>query len=147
MPRWTPRFFDESYRPTFREQVALHWQANLLMLRSPRAVLGFCVISLLPVAALALFWWVMGWLDPADPLLARGREAAVVAAVTFLGFLLLQHLAFVQAMERTYIPFVREAMRCRGVPVCLACGQRLALGQADCPECGARTGAAPRHRA
>ncbi len=141
MPRdWWPRFHDPAYAPPLREQLALHWQANVLMLRSPKAIVLFCVISGWPVLALVLAWWTMGFLDENNPILSRGTVGIAAALGSFVVFLVLQHMAFVSAMHRTYGPFVRRALCGRGTPVCLACGHLLTpnggLNGLACPECG-----------
>jgi len=51
-------------------------------------------------------------------------------------YLLAQHLAFMLAIDRTYLPFVRDALCERGVPVCRRCGHRLLAETPRCPECG-----------
>ena len=54
-----------------------------------------------------------------------------------LTYLFLQHIAFMVAMRRGYLPFVRAALSARGYPTCAACGHL--LGPSDpqaCPECG-----------
>lgn len=132
---WWPRWFAPELRLSFREQLAVHWRANLLMLRSPAAVLGFCGWSLLPLLPLLLAAGAAGWLG-GEP---RGLATSAGRTITLLvlaGYLLLQHLAFVQAIDRTYLPFVRRALVARGRAVCLACGQPLHAGASRCPECG-----------
>ncbi len=141
---WWPVFHDASYAPGWREQLAVHWRANLLMLASPRAVLGFCLLSGWPVLLLIGSWWLLRLLDESQQL--AGGSVAVLAtmAATLLAFLVVQHLAFVVAMNRTYGPFVRRAMNERGTPVCPACGHLLPPQRSAgtphslCSECGAR---------
>ena len=129
---WWPRFHDPSLRLSLREQVALHWDANLRMLRDWRACWTFVWISLLPVPLLFLL--------PALAMLrwdGRSAAAPALAAIGFLAYLLLQHLAFAAAMRRTYIPFVRRSLTAQGHPTCLRCGHPLGPAPpAACPECG-----------
>lgn len=137
---WWPQWFPPDLRLPFREQLAVHWRANLLMLRSPAAVLGFCGWSFLPLGPLLAAAWAAGWIA-GEP---RGLSTApglAMYGVAILAYLLLQHLAFMRAIDRTYLPFVRDALRQRGIPVCRRCGQRLAPGSARCPECGAEAAA------
>jgi hypothetical protein len=141
---WWPRFHDTAYAPPLREQVAIHWHANLLMLRSPRAVVLFFLWSGWPIVALLGLWWIAGFLDPEDPLLLRGPLWLATAAGSFLVFLLVQHVAFVAAMDRTYGPFVREVLVLRGVPICRSCGHLLGADQRACGECGEQREAPPR---
>ena len=130
--RWLPRFHDPALRLSLREQVALHWDANLRMLRDWRACWTFVWISLLPVPLLFLL--------PALAVLrwdGRSAAAPALAAIGFLAYLLLQHLAFAAAMRRTYIPFVRRSLTAQGHPTCLGCGHPLGPAPpATCPECG-----------
>lgn len=125
---WWPRFHDVAYRPSLREQVIVHWRANLLMLRSPSAITSFMLLSLWPVALLLATWWLLGFLDDNNPFLTRSSTGLATAAATFLGFLLLQHVAFSQALIVSYAPFVRRAIRARGTPVCVHCGHVLGAG-------------------
>jgi hypothetical protein len=129
---WWPRFHDPALRLSLREQVALHWDANLRMLRDWRACWTFVWISLLPVPLLFLL--------PALAMLrwdGRSAAAPALAAIGFLAYLLLQHLAFAAAMRRTYIPFVRRSLTAQGHPTCLRCGHPLGPEPpAACPECG-----------
>ena len=129
---WWPRFHDPTLRLTLREQVALHWDANVRMLRDWRACWRFTWISMLPVPLLFLL--------PAAAMMhwdGTSLGGPALAALGFLAYLLLQHLAFAAAMRRTYIPFVRESLGALGHPTCVRCGH--ALGPeppAACPECG-----------
>ena len=80
---WWPRFHDPSLRLSLREQVALHWDANLRMLRDWRACWTFVWISLLPVPllfllpALAMLRW--DGRSAAAPALAANEDAGLVA--------------------------------------------------------------------
>jgi hypothetical protein len=107
------------------------------MLRSPRAIALFCAIAFVPVVLFLGAWWLFWLLVEADALLARRGPILLLSLGAVLLFLAAQHFAFVQAMNRTYGPFVRIALRARGTPVCLNCGQLLAATAARCPECGA----------
>ncbi|MBL9121662.1 MAG: hypothetical protein JNL80_17275 [Phycisphaerae bacterium] len=119
----------------------MHWRANLLMLRSPQAIVGFLLLSLWPLAFLLAALWLIGFLGgrggAPHPLLG-GQPLGIAAGVaTLVGFLFLQHIAFSIALVRTYAPCVRKAIRESGVPICLGCGQLLhAPDAASCPECG-----------
>ncbi len=120
----------------------MHWRANMLMLRAPRAIVAFLVVSLWPVAVLIGVWWLLGFLGDHNPFITHSTTGYLTAAATFGGFLLLQHIAFSQALVHSYAPFVRRAMCERGTPVCLACGTLLAPpsggteASTRCPECG-----------
>jgi hypothetical protein len=58
--------------------------------------------------------------------------------LTFVVFLVLQHVAFVVAINLTYVPHVRSVLRDRGIPLCPRCAQLLPPDTPDagCPECG-----------
>ena len=132
---WWPTWFAPDLRLPFREQLAVHWRANLLMLRSPAAVLGFCGWSLLPLAPLLAAAFAAGWIS-GEPRGLADASGWTLTLLAVLVYLVLQHLAFVRAIERTYLPFVRLALVARGRPVCLACGQPLHAEGVRCPECG-----------
>ena len=134
---WWPRFHDPAWQPGWRELLATHWEANLAMLRSPWAVGGFLALAFLPLVGLLLAWWWLGFLDSEDPALAHGPSAIATLLATLVPFAVAQHLAFVQAMNLTYGPFVRKAIDRRGTPACLRCGQLLGpVPGPACPECG-----------
>ncbi len=126
-----------------RARVAVHWEANLRMLRRRRAVTGFLLISLLPMPVLLASVWMMG--DGAIGVFGPGGNASfgtVAALATGLLLLLaygwIQHLAFVEAMRRHYMPDVVACMRARGVEICTACLHQLGPTRPrTCPECGA----------
>ena len=133
-----PEFHDPSYRPGFRDRMSIHWSANLRMLRHPRDMVVFTVISFLPLALLLLFVEAFpGFLatDAMAPDLQSVLLRVIAVAVVLLG---LQHLAFVVAMNLTYVGHVRSVLRDRGIPVCEQCGQRLGPSSEGtaCPECG-----------
>jgi len=134
---WWPQWFPPDLRLPLREQLAVHWRANVLMLRSPAAILGFCGWSLLPLIPLLAAAWAAGWIGGEPRGLGSAWGLATYAAA-IAAYLLLQHLAFVEAIDRTYLPYVRRALCDRGIPVCGACGHRLDLAAARCPECGER---------
>ncbi|MGA1468489.1 MAG: hypothetical protein ACO38V_12690 [Phycisphaerales bacterium] len=138
---WWPQWFPPDLRLPFRTQLAIHWRANLLMLRSPAAVAGFCGWSFLPLVPLLAGAWAAGWFT-GEPRGLSTPAGLSIYGVAVLAYLLLQHLAFVRAIDRTYLPFVRDALRLRGIPVCRACGHRLAPGATRCPECGLEAAAA-----
>lgn len=139
---WWPQWFPDDVRLPLREQLAVHWRANVLMLRSPSAIAEFCAWSLLPLGPLLLAAWAAGWIGGEPRGLGSPWGLATYAAVV-LGYLLLQHLAFVKAIDRTYLPFVRLALCDSGIPVCRGCGHRLDASAIRCSECGGGTPAAP----
>ena len=127
-----PDFHDPSYRPGFRDRMSIHWSANLRMLRHPRDMAVFTVISFLPLAVLLL-------LVPAFPrVFVHGALMGMIAFA--VSFLVLQHLSFVLAMNLTYVHHVQAVLHRRGIPVCRRCGQLLAPDRPEsaCPECGHR---------
>ena len=115
----------------------MHWRANMLMLRSPKAVVGFLLLSIWPMAVLLIALRLLGLSGPQPVVVLATPLPLAAGAATLVGFLFLQHLAFSMALTRTYTPFVRRAIRERGTPICMGCGQLLrgASGQ-RCPECG-----------
>jgi hypothetical protein len=138
---WWPRFYDSAFRPDLRTAVILHWRANLLMLRSPRAIVGFLVLSSWPALLYLTAIWLIVFLgertNNGSPFVGGPVVGVVVVLAITVGYLLLQHIAFSKALLLTYAPFVRKAMRERGHPICLRCGQLLHASDADrCPECG-----------
>ncbi len=138
-----PVFHDPAYRPPLRELIAIHWTANLRMLRRPRDIAIFTAISMVPVltlfAAVEVFpeFLRTGSANPGNIMLELQSLLLRVIAVG-VGFLAVQHVAFMIAIELTYTPHVRAAIRDRGVPVCLRCGHLLPPNdpEAPCPECG-----------
>ena len=137
-----PRFFDPSVRLPLGAQIALHWSANLRMLRSPRACIAFVAIAIIPTAVFAIcssfFEQILTGRDA-----ATGTGVFIVLGCAVAVWLVTQHVAFVIAMERTYGPFVRTELRARGTSVCLHCGHLIdASGMIpshdvrSCPECG-----------
>lgn len=116
-----------------RELARLHWRANMIMLRRPRACIEFTAVSLVPLAALVAWLAAAGWFD--DRIASLVRPAFLIP--TGLAFLVLQHMAFVVAFDRSYAPSFRRAMTERGQPTCEACGQLLGHSIARCTECGA----------
>jgi hypothetical protein len=139
-----PVFHDRAFRPGLREMIAIHWRANLRMLRHPRDIAIFTVISMLPVLGLLglaeLFPAFLGSgpATPGNPMIELQSLLLRVIAVAVV-FLALQHVAFMIAMDLTYIPHVRAAIRDRGVPLCPRCGHLLPPDAPDaaCSECGA----------
>ena len=127
-----PNFHDPSYRPGFRERMSIHWLANLRMLRHPRDIAVFTVISFFPLVALLLLVQVV------PRVFVHGALIGVIAFAAI--FLLLQHLAFVLAIKLTYVHHVQAVLYRRGIPVCRRCGQLLAPDRPEsaCPECGYR---------
>lgn len=135
MGDWRPSFHDPALRLTLRQQAALHWDANVRMLHDWRACWTFVWISLLPVplvmaAVLCLARSQLIGATHPDAWLAAAAAAA-------FAYLVLQHFAFMVAMRRTYVPFVRIALAARGTPVCMRCGHLLGPSRPEtCPECG-----------
>jgi len=132
---------DRSMRLTIREKFRLHWRANLAMLRSPRAIVTFTAISLLPsglwLGVMQLLFELTntnkGWPSPVSLRLFL---------ISIPVYLLAQHLAFLRAMQWWYVPFVRRAFGTMGRPVCLGCGHPEAPGAIErCPECGRQSSA------
>lgn len=132
---WWPRFHDPALRLPLREQAALHWDANVRMLRDWRACWRFTWISLLPVPVLVAS--VILSTKGVTIGTARPNGWLAVGIALFVAYLLLQHLAFAEAMRRTYVPFVRRTLTARGHPTCRSCGHLLGpVPPAACPECG-----------
>ena len=129
-----PKFHDRDYRPGRLFMMRIHFLANLSMLRSFRDTGLFLLISLIPVAVLLLAVTIF-------PLSfdATGGVPGSIVILVLLGllfFYLVQHVAFMIAMDLTYIPHVRNAIRRQGVPICQKCGQLLHMDAVTCPECG-----------
>jgi ribosomal protein L40E len=80
--------------------------------------------------------WAAGWIGGEPRGLGSPWGLATYGAA-IVAYLLLQHLAFVKAIDRTYLPHVRRALCDRGLRVCLRCGHRLGPAAVRCPECGA----------
>lgn len=129
---------DRSIRLSHLQRMQLHWRANLAMLRSPRAVLNFTALSLLPFG----LWFgtiaLAGeWFGPSPKGYFPSREYSTLVLISLPVYLFLQHLAFIRAMHCWYIPFARRALGSMGHRVCIGCGQREAPGGVErCPECG-----------
>ena len=139
-----PVFHDPAFKPSTRERLAFHWQANLRMLRRPWDMILFTLISLAPLLLLigfqALFpsLYTVSSTGGANPTMDM-RPLMFTTLVTFVVFLVLQHLAFVLAMNLTYTHHVHSVLRDRGIPLCPKCAQLLPpqTPGASCPECGA----------
>ncbi|MAD19418.1 MAG: hypothetical protein CMJ52_04250 [Planctomycetaceae bacterium] len=138
-----PVFHDPSYKPSSVERLSLHWQANLRMLRRPRDIVLFTLISFVPLLLLVGFQTLFPNLysvsiSQANP--TRDVAPLLLAAlVTMLAFLVLQHFAFLLAINLTYLHHVRSVLLDRGVPLCVRCAHLLPpqTPEAACPECGA----------
>lgn len=135
-----PKFHDSSFRPTLRERWRFHWRANLRMLRRPRDLVLFNLISFAPLLLLLGFMWLFPGLYESSSGDLSALLLTTVATAAF--FFALQHVAFVVAMNLTYVPHVHAVLRDQGIPVCGRCGHRLppTTPGAACPECG-HTGA------
>jgi hypothetical protein len=136
---WWPTFHDPSFAPPLREQLSLHWRANLGMLRSPRAVVTFCALSLLPTLAFVGLVLVVEATTKNLSGILTTTGGLVAAIAVGAAYLLVQHVTFVVAMNLSYGPFVRSAMRARGIRVCERCGHLLPPSGPPpaCSECGA----------
>ena len=138
---WWPQFHDPSLRLSWREQVCIHWDANLCMLRDWSACGKFFGISVLPFPLLVTALLIaQGGLPSVNGIPSSVNGWFYVGMVVLVVYLYVQHVAFMVAM-RGYLPFVRAALSARGYPTCLACGHL--LGPLDplgapraCPECG-----------
>ena len=133
-----PDFHDPEFKPSRRERYAIHWKANLLMLKSFRAMAISLIIALVPVALFVIPFELIG---PVKIDQATGKPNIVTLVATQLGLLIvylcMQHVAIVISMNITYVPYVRQAIRMRGTPICQQCGQLLASDSSRCAECGA----------
>ena len=129
-----PKFHDRDYRPGQLFMMRIHFLANLSMLRSLRDTGLFMLISFIPVTGLLLILSVFPLTFDAT----TGVSGSILALILLglLAFYLVQHVAFMIAMDLTYIPHVRNAIRRQGVPLCQRCGQLLHADDATCPECG-----------
>ncbi|MSR34762.1 MAG: hypothetical protein EXS12_08230 [Phycisphaerales bacterium] len=106
------------------------------MLKAPKILALSSLIALAPSLLFALLLWIF---DPFNP---RKFDMDLTVLLGVIGGMLLlwlvaQHLVFVFTMNRYYAPFVRREITAFGMPMCQACGHRLASRQVDrCPECG-----------
>lgn len=129
-----PDFHEPDFRPTKKEMYAIHWSANLRMLKSPTAVIGFMVIAMIP---LCLYWLVFALTGPLT--FDGGGNPLIISGILLSGmlvFLIAQHIAFMIAIDLTYVPFVRREISARGTPICIGCGHLLAEADDNCSECG-----------
>ena len=138
-----PVFHDPAYKPSPRERLAFHWHANLRMLRRPWDMVLFTLISFSPLALLMCFQALFPDLyrvvsTPTNPT-PDIAPMMFTTLVTFMVFLVIQHFAFMLALNLTYVHHVHSVLRDRGVPLCPRCGQLLPphTPEASCPECGA----------
>jgi len=124
---------------SMRARFLVHWRANWRMFQDRKILALSSLIALAPSLLFALLLWIF---DPFNP---RNFEAQPMDLTVLLGviggmlllWLVVQHLFFVYTMNRYYAPFVRREITAFGMPMCQACGHRLASGQVDrCPECG-----------
>ena len=137
-----PVFHDPSYRPALAERLTFHWKANLRMLRHPKDIVLFSLISFAPLLLLVSFMRLFPELfravsTPMNPV-PNMAPLLFTTLVTFVAVLVLQHLAFVVAITLPYVSHVRSALLDRGVPLCRRCAQLLPPHAPDsaCPECG-----------
>ena len=101
-----PVFHDPSYRPSLAERLDFHWKANLRMLRQPRDIVLFSLISFAPLLLLVSFMRLFPDLfravsTPTNPV-PDMAPLLFTTLLTFVVFLVLQHFAFVLAMNLTY---------------------------------------------
>lgn len=152
MTGWWPIFHNHALGLRPAEVCRLHWRANLLMLRQPKAIARFTLVSLLPtpllIFAATLAVDGIGARAPLGSALlpnASPMATLVLATGAFLLYLVLQHLAFRSALKHDYMPYVRQALAQSGLPVCMKCGHLLApvakgstaaATPPQCPECG-----------
>ena len=124
---------------SMRARFLVHWRANWRMFQARKILALSSLIALAPSLLFALLLWIF---DPFNP---RKFEAHPIDLTVLLGviggmlllWLVVQHLFFVYTMNRYYAPFVRREITAFGMPMCHACGHRLASRQVDrCPECG-----------
>ena len=124
---------------SMRARFLVHWRANWRMFQARKILALSSLIALAPSLLFALLLWIF---DPFNP---RKFEAHPMDLTVLLGviggmlllWLVVQHLFFVYTMNRYYAPFVRREITAFGMPMCHACGHRLASRQVDrCPECG-----------
>ena len=129
----------EHVQLSMRARFLVHWRANWRMFQARKILALSSLIALAPSLLFALLLWIF---DPFNP---RKFEAHPIDLTVLLGviggmlllWLVVQHLFFVYTMNRYYAPFVRREITAFGMPMCQACGHRLASGQVDrCPECG-----------
>ncbi len=129
----------EHVQLSMRARFLVHWRANWRMFQARKILALSSLIALAPSLLFALLLWIF---DPFNP---RKFEAHPMDLTVLLGviggmlllWLVVQHLFFVYTMNRYYAPFVRREITAFGMPMCQACGHRLASGQVDrCPECG-----------
>lgn len=134
---WLPDLADPTFRPGWREQVRLHWVANVIMLRSWHHTVGFILWSLIALPGWLMWAWFFLFLAAvaAKGSLATGAFIATTA-LGLIPILAIQHMAFVIAFRRHYAPCYRMAMNRSGTPVCEGCGHLLGQPRAACPECG-----------
>ncbi|OUU95089.1 MAG: hypothetical protein CBC35_02980 [Planctomycetes bacterium TMED75] len=133
-----PKFHDRDYRPGHLFMMRIHLLANLSMLRSFRDTGLFLLISLIPVAILLLMLSVFPLTF--DATTGVSGSIVILLLLGLLAFYLVQHVAFMVAMDLTYTPHVRNAIRRQGVPICQHCGQLLHTDDVTCPECGLSSG-------
>ena len=129
-----PHFHDPDFRPTKKDMYAIHWAANLRMLKSATAVSVFMAIALIP---LFLYWFIFALTGPLT--FDGNKNPLIISGILLSGmlvFLIAQHIAFMIAIDLTYVPFVRREICSRGTPICIECGHLLAEKNDVCSECG-----------
>ena len=124
---------------SIRARFLVHWRANWRMFQARKILALSSLIALAPSLLFALLLWIF---DPFNPRKFEAHPMDLTVLLGVIGGMLLlwlavQHLFFVYTMNRYYAPFVRREITAFGMPMCQACGHRLASGQVDrCPECG-----------
>ena len=134
MSYFWPKFHDADFRPDKKTKTRLHLQANMAMLRSPRDMCLFLFISLIPIAVveITLFFFPITFVGTTGPTIA----SIILVLLGVLVFCFFQHIAFMIAIDKTYISYVRRAIRRNGTPICIRCGHLLHNDETTCPECG-----------
>ena len=129
----------EHVQLSMRARFLVHWRANWRMFQARKILALSSLIALAPSLLFALLLWIF---DPFNP---RKFEAHPIDLTVLLGviggmlllWLVVQHLFFVYTMNRYYAPFVRREITAFGMPMCQACGHRLASMKVErCSECG-----------
>ena len=129
----------EHVQLSMRARFLVHWRANWRMFQARKILALSSLIALAPSLLFALLLWIF---DPFNPRKFEAHPMDLTVLLGVIGGMLLlwlavQHLFFVYTMNRYYAPFVRREITAFGMPMCQACGHRLASGQVDrCPECG-----------
>lgn len=99
---WWPQFHDSSLRLSWQEQVCIHWDANLRMLRDWSACWTFFGISVLPFPLLVIALLIaQGGLQSVNGIPTGVDGWFYVGMVLLAVYLYVQHVAFMVAMGAT----------------------------------------------